>query len=121
MGRQGGEVRLFGFQRPGGPARNCTVDGAPASTPQHARVLCEWKGPAGNHILRFSASEGQSTFVDKVEYIPQAGADVPPNSAISFNHGDTAIQYKGQWAHSPDLGAQTSDPNARVELEFEGK
>ncbi|KAH6879653.1 hypothetical protein BKA70DRAFT_1345189 [Coprinopsis sp. MPI-PUGE-AT-0042] len=110
------------------PTWECLVDGVDigASEPfefaENNWPLCEWKdGTPGQHTLTVQAkSQGQTFWVDRMEYVPSPKAGVPDGSVISVPNVDNAIKLGDGWAPLGGDANMTSSPGATAEVEFIG-
>ena len=143
----GTAVRLLGFSEAvqetnvsDSSELKCTIDGfivqtksaIPEASMNKGFSFCEWhRGRPGLHTLAFTArSLSGPLWIDRLEYVPSAGMDLPAGSTVLIGHDDKAIKYyKDNVRILEDMGLSSLsgmilDPSAgdyRIEIDFEGE
>ncbi|KAH6896359.1 hypothetical protein BKA70DRAFT_753600 [Coprinopsis sp. MPI-PUGE-AT-0042] len=129
----GSSARLWGLNNsatePGviDPTWECLIDGAkiedtaPFSFAENNGLLCDWKdGTPGEHNLTVRANpQGQTFWVDRVDYVPSPNASVPNGSVISVPNNDNAIKLGNGWGPLGE-NANVTAGGATAEVEFVG-
>jgi hypothetical protein len=131
----GSAVRLWGSNNPRNesgiidPTWDCLIDNVdigatdPFPFAENNWLFCDWKdGTPGEHTLTVRVqSQGQTFFVDRVEYIPSPTASVPGGSVISVDHKDNAIKLGEGWGALGGSANFTTARGATAEVEFVGE
>lgn len=130
----GSAVTLWGSNNPRNesgiidPTWACLIDGVDIGTTEpfpfaeNNWPFCDWKdGTPGEHTLTVRASpQGQTFWVDRIDYTPSPSASVPGGSVISVDHRDNAIKLGEGWGALGGTANFTQSRGAIAEVEFVG-
>ena len=130
----GTSAQVFGSNNPRNesgvidPTWDCLVDGVdigstePFRFKQNNWLFCDWKdGTPGEHTLTVRAnSQGQTFWVDWMEYTPSPKAEVPTGSVVAINHKDAIVKLSPGWGGLGSTADFTTTRGATVEIEFVG-
>ncbi|KAH6890044.1 hypothetical protein BKA70DRAFT_1328817 [Coprinopsis sp. MPI-PUGE-AT-0042] len=129
----GSSVTLWGSNNPRNesgiidPTWDCLIDNVdvgatdPFPFAENNWAFCDWKGTPGEHTLTVRAnSQGQTFWVDRVEYVPSPTANVAGGSVISVSHADNAIKLGEGWGALGGTANFTTSRGATAEVEFVG-
>ncbi|KAH6879650.1 hypothetical protein BKA70DRAFT_206662 [Coprinopsis sp. MPI-PUGE-AT-0042] len=130
----GSSVELLGSNNPRNesgiidPTWECLVDGVdigatdPFPFQENNWSFCNWKdGTPGEHTLTVRVrSQGQTFWVDRVQYVPSPKASVASGSVISVSHLDNAITLGDGWVPLGGDANLTTTRGATAEVEFVG-
>ncbi|EFI28315.1 hypothetical protein CC1G_13844 [Coprinopsis cinerea okayama7 len=129
----GSEIKLLGTNRPRNssgvidPTWDCLIDGVsigptrPFEFAENNWVFCDWRnGLPGRHTLEVQVrSEGQTFWVDQIQYLPSPGAEVE-KPAVMVGIQDHAIKYGKGWTTLGGTANMTRERGSVVEVEFIG-
>ncbi|KAH6896363.1 hypothetical protein BKA70DRAFT_1570010 [Coprinopsis sp. MPI-PUGE-AT-0042] len=131
---KGSAVKMYGTNNPLNESEvaistwECFIDGLstgstpPSLTPSNNWIFCDWSSEAaGEHILTVQVTpQGQTFWVDRLEYIPLPNASLGDEWTILVDHTDNAITYNGFWGTVDTRAHFTAINGHNAEFEFVG-